>query len=635
MLYQTEDTPISVTPEVSPIEKKKPKRSAKPKREQTEIQPAATIATHPAPDAANPAPIVNGTPPAAPYEWDRTFEEKRIKEAARVEAERLSRLPLPNPKAKTLPWSDFCEYWNSLRDLPIAPCVRLYVQRWLPVLLPVINVDRFNNAKESHPSDLKIQTSDGPLSEDLILQLGGVGDYTFRLNDTRRPWDQATVCQSQLETKRLWDLYPPVFDLDRLDLLDKKNQVYIKMGRARGILPRENDMERETTDMANAALTDRAFDEASKERARADQIQKDQLEQARAELANAKSATARAEAEAAEAKRQAEESKSRVNPGTPADELLSVVSSVATLAKSLKPEADNSLKEFLALEGQREQTRRERDKEERAADREAAKAERERGDRLQAEILAIRSTPIPTVAAAPLKTDADILEEMVKKQSLLKQLTGRGGSAAEEDAAKPSSVDKWLEAAPLVAPILGNFVQGLFQTILVGFQTVQLNHYNDAVSRSGGTPTPPKTMTQNVEPGKPAPPQAPAETPAQTAAKQQWDDIMRNAFLLAPHILSSLESDPPETGLDFAAFIIKRGPEKRVSYDRLRNLADDLTRMGMQVEGTDGLERFINAARFVFGKLPAPFNRLLGIQSVPKFLSEFYDYDEILARAEE
>jgi hypothetical protein len=506
------------------------------------------------------------------------------------------------------------------------------------VLLPVVEYDRFNNAKESHPSDLKILATDGPLSEDLILQLGGVGDYTFRLNDTRRPWEQGTVCQSQLETRRLWDTYPPIFDLKRLDYEDKKNQVFIKFARARGILPREDEQERETNDMANAAVADRALDQAAQERARADQIQRDQLDRARAEAEAAKAQTAKVEAEAAEAKRQAEELKTKVQPGTPAAELLSVVSSVATLANSLKPPADNSFKEFLALESQREQTRREREKEERDAARESARLERERADKLQAEVIAIRTAPPPvaTAVTAP-PTAVDILQQEVQKKQLLKQLYGNPAAEEEEKAGR---MDKWVELAPVIAPIAGSLIQGIFQTIFAGLQAWQNIHYNDALSKTGAEPKAPAPMTNQPnqtaapEHGKPIPPTtAPPQTQEQLEKQQQWNVIMAGVQQLAPHLVQSL--DDGETGAEFAEFIIRRGPEKRTTYERIRHLAESIAPITGPVPGANDQEKFLAACRFVFEKIPALWQKIGTLPTMAQFLTDFYNYDEILAKAEE
>jgi len=519
--------------------------------------------------------------------------------------------------------------------LPEGRYARLYAQRWWPVLLPVEALDDFGNVKDSFPNDVKITAEDGPLSEQLLLQLAGVGEYRLRLNASRRPWKQQTVVFSEVELTdpTLWTLHPPIIEAKRMDLDAKRNQAYIKFARAHGYLPREGEEQKEQADMVSAQITDRALDEASKERARADQIQREQLDRARAEAEAAKNQIARAEAEAAEAKRQADELKTKVQPGTPAAELLSVVSSVATLANTLKP-AD-SFNQYLALEGEREKTRREKDKEERDAAREAARIERERADKLQAEIIAFRTAPPAAVTVATPPTRRQMLEDAVAEQTLLKQLSGRGGHSQEEEV--PSKIDKWLELAPIVTPVVGSLIQGIFQLGLAGLQAWQNIHYNDALGKTG-TPKPPETMsnnTQPTEPGKPIPPQAPPLTPEQIAQQQRWNGIMTAATMVVPHMLSSLESDPPESGIEFAEFIIKRGPEKRVSYDKLRNLAEDLKGLGLQVPGANDLERFINAARFVFEKLPAPMNRICGIPAVPKFLSEFHGYDEWMAEQEE
>lgn len=646
-----EVTPIPVTPEVAPVEKQKPKRSAKPKREQPQQAENSTIQTQPAPEptkAANEAPAAAGNPlhiqvvdrlpaPRRSWEWDRALPEQQATQMAQAESERLAKLPLPSPRAKFLPWPDFCEYWNTLRELPIAPCIRLYVQRWAPVLLPVIETDRFGGTKESHPSDLKLLATDGPLSEDLILQLGGVGDYTFRLNDTRRPWEQGTICQSQLETKRLWDTYPPIFDLKRLDYEDKKNQVFIKFARARGILPREDEMEKEQADMANVAAIDSVLEDSRRERARTDQLQREVLERAERETREAKDSAARLQAQA----NQPPEPKLAAAPS----DLLNVVTSVAALAKSLQPAKDDSLSEYLKLQAEREKTEREREKEERTIAREAAAAERKRADDLQAQILAdlkeVNKSPTSMTAAPVPRSDVDVLQEMVTKQNLLKQLTGRGGSQPEENPNAPSSIDKWLEAAPVVGPILQSLIGGIFQTVHFGLQTWQTISYNNALTRNGGAPKPPMDI-KPPEPGQPVAPQGPPPTPEQLAQKQQWDTIMQGVLMLAPHLVRHL--DKGKSGAELAEFVIENADEQRTSYDRIRHVADSLTRLGIPLPGPDGnplpagasdFERFLSASRFVFFKIPNLWAKIGTLETMPQFLAEFYNYDEIVAASEE
>jgi hypothetical protein len=498
----------------------------------------------------------------------------------------------------------------------------------LPVLLPVIETDRFGAAKESHPSDLKIQTSDGPLSEDLILQLGGVGDYTFRLNDTRRPWEQGTICQSQLETKRLWDTYPPVFDLKRLDYDDKKNQVFIKFARARGILPREDEMEKEQADMAQVTAIDTVLEDSRKERERTDKLQAEALARAERELKEQKEATARAQAEAQAAK--AEEPK----PAAPASDLLNVVTSVATLAKSLQAPKDDSLSEYLKLQQEREKTEREREREERETSRQAAAAERKRADDMQAQILAdlkeANKAPAATAVVAP-RSDVDILEEAVKKQNLVKQLTGRASAAEEES--KPSNIDKWLDAMPFIAPIAQSFIGGIFQTIHFGFQTWQTISYNNALSKNGGEPKAPTTMEKPPEPGKPIQPQGPPPTPEQQAQAQQMPLILQGVAKLIGPLQRALNNS--KTGDEFAESMIDFTEDGRSDYDKVRNVAETLTRIGMQVPGEPGVEQFKQAAGFLFQQFPAFYQKVATLPTFGVFLEEFYDYDKIAAEKQQ
>jgi hypothetical protein len=487
-------------------------------------------------------------------------------------------------------------------------------------------MDRFGVAKESHPSDLKIQTSDGALSEDLILQLGGVGDYTFRLNDTRRPWEQGTICQSQLETKRLWDTYPPVFDLKRLDYEDKKNQVFIKFARARGILPREDEMEKEQADMAQVTAIDTVLEDSRKERERTDTLQREALQRVERDLKEAKEATARAQAAVPLPVEQ--------KTSAPASDLLNVVTSVAALAKSLQPAKDDSLSEYLKLQQEREKTEREREREEREASRAAAAVERKRADDLQAQILAdlkeANKAPAATAITAP-RTDVDILEEAVKKQNLVKQLTGRASAAEEES--KPSNIDKWLDAMPFIAPIANSLIGGFFQTIHFGFQTWQTISYNNALGKNGGGPKAPTTMEKAPEPGKPIPPQGPPPTPEQQAQAQQMPLILQAVAKLIGPLQRALNNS--KTGDEFAESMIDFTEDGRADYDKVRNVAETLTRIGMQVPGEPGVEQFKQAAGFLFQQFPAFYQKVATLPTFGTFLEEFYEYDKIAAEKQQ
>ena len=167
-----------------------------------------------------------------------------------------------------------------------------YVQRWWPVLLPVEKQDQFGNIKDSFPSDVKISFDDGPMSPQLMLQLAGVGQYKFRLNDTRRPWSQQTVVFSEFEIsdRSLWNLNRAVFDVEHLDLDANRNQAYIKFARSVGILPREDEAEKEQADMAQANVVESVMNDARAERARADQLQRDATQRAERETQAAKEA---------------------------------------------------------------------------------------------------------------------------------------------------------------------------------------------------------------------------------------------------------------------------------------------------------------------------------------------------------
>jgi len=645
-VVRKEDTPIPVTPEIAPSDKNKPKRSAKPRREQSQNQSDATIQSHPAPERAQPrldpdsdppqaAPVINGAPadsrPKSLYDWDRTQAE----DTERAEQLRISRIPFPQPDAKTLTLPKFCEYANKLRELPVAKYARLYVRRWKPVLLPEEKEDAATGLKrEGHPSETKltITKDDLPLNEQRILDTVGVGDYTIRLNDNRLPWDRGTVAHCEkFATIRDYDRYPPTMDITRLDWNDDDNQVYIKWAQSHGVLTRPAQMGKEQADMAQASVVETLTNDGRAERARTDQLHQEARLRSEQEARDAKEALARAQAAAA----QTVKVEGPKSSPTPAGELMSVVTAVAELSKSLQPARDDSLSKYLEVQAEREQTQRERDKEDRAELRRTAAAERERADKLQSEMMAdFRAKAQAPAPIAPVQlTEIEALERDVKKivlqKQIYKEMLGRGSVAEEEP--RPSSIDKWLEAAPLITPVVGQLVGGIFQTILTGLQVWERNHYNDAVSRKGGDLKMPPTA-EKVEPGKPIAPQAPAQTPEQIAQQQQWNQIIGGVQMLAPHLVRFL--DKGKSGADLAEFIIENAEEQRTSYDRIRHVAESLVLIGMQLPGTD-LEKFMGACRFVFEKIPPLWAKVGGLPTMPQFLADFYNYDAILAKAQE
>ncbi len=592
--------------------------------------------------------MVNGIPqeaPAAPepaqesrkpYEWDRTIAE----DAERAEAERIRKTPFPLPKAKVLVFDKgFCDYWNDLITRPESRYARLFVRRWFPALLPDEKEDAITGLKrETYPSEKTLTASDGPLSEQKLLDAVGVGDYTIRLNDTRRPFDQATIVHCEkFCTMRDYDHYPPVFDISRLDWDDESNQVYIKFAQARGILPRERDREKEQFDMANVAAIDSVLEDSRRERARADQIQREALDRAERD---AKEAKAREEAAKELAAKTAEAAKNQVQPKSgAAAELESVGAVILNLATAIRPEKDNSLAEYLKLQAEREKTEREREKEERQAAREAAAAERKRADDLQQQLLddarsnakAAAQSATSTVAPVAAKTDVDLLEEMVKKQSLMKQLTGRGGNQEEE--ARPSNIDKWLEAAPLVAPVVQSLLGGIFQTIQHGFQTWQTISYNNALKN--GTPQPPIVMNQQQQqqappPGQPAPAQGPPPTAEQQQAHQRLVTMLKALEDAAMPILIAFSKgesgDSISAGATFADNVISY--KGRPDYDLIRS-------MGEKTPGVFDLEVFTNNVRALLnhpGRGPNTANLASNVISKPsfgQFLSGFFNYDKI------
>jgi hypothetical protein len=574
--------------------------------------------TQPAPE---PAPV-NGIDlkTTEHYDWDRTGGRDAIV-AQREQDAIISRTPFPVPDSKTLPFPKFCAYWNDLIQQPVSKYARIYVRRWFPVLLPEeIEDAKSGLTRESHPSEKKYTKEDGPLDEKKLLSDIGVGDYTFRLNDSRRPWDQATVVHGEkLSTMRNWDVYPPWLDYKRLDWDDDANRVFIKWAQSRGKLPQDRDTEKEQADMAQANVVETVMNDARLERARADQLQKEATEKAEREARDAKEALARAQAA------------KPIEPVRPTTDLEAMGGVIVSLVNAVKPNPDNSLSDYLKLEAAREETRRAQEAAEREAARESAKAERKRADDLQAEVLAdLRKkadAPPPAAATVPApRTDVDVLEEMVKKQNLLKQLTGRGG--ATEEVEKPANIDKWLEAAPIVGPIVQSFVQGIFQTIHFGLQTWQSVAYNNALLKNGEQPKPPAVQNP-PEPGKPIQPQGPPLTPEQQAQQARLILMLTTLEKAAETISNCI--DDGDTGVQFAEIVLKT--KRRPAYDMIRSL-------GETSPGVYDFETFkANLGNLLNhpGRGPETaklWEKVAPLSTFGQFLVEFFNYDAIMAEQE-
>jgi hypothetical protein len=590
------------------IEKKKPKRSAKPKRDQLpQNQVDATIQSDPAPKSDPPTPFDDPKPTAATYEWDRTPAETD----KRLEDDRIRKTPFPLPAAKTLQFPEFCKYWNLLISNPVSKYARLYIRRWFPVLLPDEVEMPSGLTKEVYPSEKTFHPTDGPLTELKLLSFVGVGDYTIRLNDTRLPFIQATIVHCEkFCTQRDWDHYPPLMDVDRLDWDDAANQVYIKFAQSRGIFRRDDERREDKEAMAQASIVDTALSDARAERARTDRLNQEAIARLEKEL------------------KEAREAKPVVQPVRPTTDLEAMGGVIVSLVNAVKPTPDSSLSEYLKLEAKREETRHENEKAERDAARTAASAERARAEALQAEILAdLRKKAEPGAVVAP-RTDVEMLEEMVKKNTLLKQLTGRGGQ--EPEAETPSRVDKWLEAAPVIAPVIQAVIGGVFQTFQFGIQAWQTISYNNALARNGGEPKPPTTMEKPPEPGKPIQPQGPPPTPEQQAQAAHLQFMLARLEDAAEPIANAI--DDGDSGALFAESIIKF--KRRPAYDMIRAL-------GQKSPGVYDFETFkANLGGLMQHPQAGPntcklWQKVAPLPTFGQFLKDFFDYDEIVARQSE
>ena len=607
---------ISVTPEVTPIDKKKSKRSAKPKRETPPDVADSTIQGHPAPE---PAPMVNGASENKPvYDWDRTPAEA----AQKAEDERIRKTAFPQPTAKTLSHPEFCEYWNDLIKRPESKYARLFVRRWFPYLLPEEQETTSGMKREAFPSEETLKNDFGPLSEQTLLEKVGVGDYTIRLNDTRRPFDLATVvhCEKWI-TRRDFEHYPPQFDIPRLDWNNEGNRVYIKFAQSRGILRHDDDRQKDESDMANEQVVTQLLQQ--------NKVLTDQVVNAKAapppsppavpvKTDSGDGGAVKAVADLAIA------ALNRASQPANGSDPMKMVEGIAGVVNTLMPKPDTSSSD-LAKEVVKESA---------AANERVFKMQETAINELREQIRA-KNEPVavaPVVPPPPPPTLAQQFQEMETLMGAAKRIARGGGTAPEEEEHKPSSIDKWLDAAPIIAPVISQIIGGFFQMGTFALTTWQQVSYNAALAKNGSEPKPPTTMEKAPEPGKPLAPQGPTPTAEQQAQQIQWNTIMASIHALAPYLIDSL--DDGESGAEFAEFIIKRAPEKRTSYERIKHLADSLTMIGIQVPGDSDLAKFTNATRYCFERIPNLWAKVGTLPTMSQFLAEFFNYDEILAEEE-
>lgn len=610
-----EEKAIPVTPEVTAPPKKRAKRSPKPVTDIPISGPDLDIHSHPESEPAA-SPVQTEKPV---YEWDRTIAERAQKE----ERERAMRVPFPAPPATTAPFEQMCAYWNELVKSPVASFAKLYLSRWWPVLLPVETTDDFGRPKDSFPNDLTITPTDGELSERLILQLAGVGEYRFRLNDTRRPWKQQTVMFSELNVieQSLWQLHPPILDYKRLDLDAKRNQVYIKHARSHGYIPREGEIQQEKEDMANDAVVTQLL-QANKDLT-AQVVSKGTPAPAAPVAAAPVKAETNGSGEGSAVKAMADVAiaiMSREQPA-PADPIQMVQSMVGML-KEITPKPDTSAADLAKVVVEAKQ----------AADERNFTLQKEQLDQVRAELKEARLATNAT-QVLPAKSRKEMLEDAVAEQQLLKTLAGGGRSVrGDEEPEKPSFLEKYGELLPLIAQPISAMVQGIFQTIQFGFHSYQIASYNNALGKNGGAPMAPMNMNpQNPnppQPGQPIAPEGPAPSPQQSEQDQVFNTIMQGVIKISPFLVKHL--DKGKSGAEFAEFIIENADEERTAYDRIRAMPQVLGQIGLQVPGA-GLDQFLNACKFVFGKYPPLWQKIGNHPTIKQFLTEFYNYDEIVA----
>jgi hypothetical protein len=119
-------------------------------------------------------------------------------------------------------------------------------------------------------------------------------------------------------------------------------------------------------------------------------------------------------------------------------------------------------------------------------------------------------------------------------------------------------------------------------------------------------------------------------TPEQQAQQQQFQSILQQVGLVIGPLNRALQNS--KTGAEFALQLIEFSSDGRTDYDKVRNVADTLTRLGMQIPGQTEVERFKNAVGYLFQQAnPEFYKKIVTLSTFGQFLEEFYDYDEIMA----
>ena len=629
LTFQVAEAPkLAVAPEVSP--KKKRRSAAKSPAAVVPITPEnqvdATIQDHPAPGAdpvtpfedPKPLPPLKGLakPMNPPASWDRT--------QAQAQSKFMPFPPVPGG-SKKLALPAFCDYWNSLPVILHAHATA-YFYRWNPIMKGTVIVNDFGKKTVTYPHCLKLyREHSGPITESLLLNQAGMGcgKYSIRLNDSRisnrTNADAATIVFSELDTGgRPWSDFPPDLDYSKLDMTADGNTQFIVWARSRGLIPNETQQETEDMQNAQAGVADRLT--STVERLTDKVIA--QAESKPAAPAPPPAPQADGNMKAFSDLAIAALSRPAAVAHTGADPL-EVVKGIAGVVQTLMPAKDTASAD-LAKEVVQESAK---------ANERVFKMQQDAIQQLRDEVKAANVPPPAPPPPPPQKTELEVLKEMVEKQDLLKRLGGRG-STQEPEAEKPSGVDKWLEAAPLIAPVLSQIVGGFFQTVHFGLQTWQQISYNSALGKNGGAEQPkaPTTMEKTPEPGKPIPPQAPPPNPQVVAQQQGLKMILDMVAPLIPVLQRYLDRDPPKTGAEFAQWIIDG--EGRSAYDRVRTVAESLIGLGFTVPGEAGFGQFAESAHFVFRQFPDFYKKLVPAV-LNLFLKEFFDYDEIAAKQDE
>ncbi len=497
--------------------------------------------------------------------------------------------PLPDlPKNPNVSGSFIFKYWKGLSEEDQGR-LTLYVYRGWPIIdrKKVGGPDAATNIGKHH----------SPISEDDFQRIYGSGDYKLLLNE-QYLYKKPVLQDGQYRFRS--DDYPPILNLEELDMADPANGSYIERLKLKGVkLPGEDEddsmalAQQQQNNQAVEALTgtvdklvNRLTDRDSRPQIVATPLPestRNVAEKHVVEMMNDGFKTALGAV------------KEGIGSQQKASDPMEIVNAVVNIAKEMAPKQDGSqavlMKEILETNRQL------------AA--ENTNQNNRRIETLEAELRASRrqAEAAPVIPPAPPKTLIEQLRELKDLKSTMEDFTG--GGSDEEPSGKRGS-GSWMDHLPTIAPLALGFLN-----IAANF----MHNYAVANGKPGTPQAPPPPMPMGPEQ---------AMMPAIQQPQQHQQDPMLNPMqaLYAQYHPMLEELRPPmmecfnDAGSDYpGAELAERviGFKGRVFYDQLVSA------------GPDQLFNLLQSYPPIWndmGKFP---------ERVTKFISDFMAYDAIMA----